>query len=674
MLSVLRVVGIALGLAVGCVIALIALIVGALAVVVALADEPAGEPRSFFWGNVAPLLTVLLLALVLSLFVWLFARLVLRRRAPVIVVTAATALALFLGLAISVPSAPPDVSLGAATFLKERWGATRYDILLVVDPGDPAGRTAIREARREGRIEAAPGPRWDVRYAITALDPGPRDVGRWSLVQDFTSDRASAASRLATISETYREPAYGGYARLLHDVLPGTPNWGPVTGTYGAIVFFFDSLPTTEELDGAFEREAKRSRARTIESCRRQRPPGLTLKQCVAAFGAAPIAGPTDPLPFLGSWQRLQVHSAASGTHVIVVTTDPRKERQEDWRRKLATMASSRLVTLSGSAAERPLVAAEWAATTRGAAEYQTLAFKYRPYLFFDSNERFGPLDVDRFLAEPIGHRGCPTDGFNGCRGVDSGYTILGEYDHLDLAGGARSGSDLRRDFENTDAHRMYFHAVARRGSGTTTTYRLHLDYWWFFRFNISPVRSSETCLAGVSISDASCFDHEGDWEGMTVTLRIRGDRVHPESVTYATHRELQPRSWESLQRSGSIQNSTHPAVYAAFGSHASYPSRCHGSNAFLGGCNQGEVKLFGVLDIPEGRHNGEKEWPLNDDTACMDANCVVPLPVGPRGAALWNAFDGRWGEKECSLVGRFCVKTEGPLTPSTQARYNDPR
>ena len=668
-----RRIAIGLALFVGCLVSLAAMFLLLIVAIAAVAGDSSPQQHSPVRGTIAAISTLLLATLIVSFFVWLGARLVVGWALPFWKIPLAVAPLLFIGLAFAVPSKPPDPSLGAARFLKEKWGTVRFDLLLVVDPGDRGGKAAIREARRNGLLRTAPGPRWDVRYGIAVLDPLPDQLGRWRLAQRFTGTRRAAAASLASIPPARRPPAYGGYGRLLHDVLRPGLGWRvSVTGGQQVIVFFFDRLPSSEELDSAVRREKELRRKRTLQACRERRPPEMTLQQCLVLFGTDPLPGPGTPLPWLPSWQELQIRSAADGPRLVVVTTDGNRDRQKDWRARLATVRHGRLVVLPRGRTENPVVEAERAATTLESPEALRLAFRYRPHLLFDTAERFGPRDVDGFLAESPGPVGCPTDGSRGCSPVDSGYTILREYDHLNLPGGARSGADLPTDLQATEKQRIYFHSFVTNKKGPQD-YRLHLDYWWFLRFNVSPVRTRENCLAGVSFSDATCFDHEGDWEGITVTVQMRDGHLRPDSVTYAGHRELQQYGWGELDDAGVIRGDTHPAAFIAYGSHAAYPFPCFGSQRFLGGCNQGDVKLFKLFSIPEGRHNGREAWPFNDDAECRKASCLVPLPRGPRGPALWNAFDGHWGQAECTLVGRFCEKTEGPSTPAAQTRYWNP-
>jgi hypothetical protein len=234
---------------------------------------------------------------------------------------------------------------------------------------------------------------------------------------------------------------------------------------------------------------------------------------------------------------------------------------------------------------------------------------------------------------------------------------------------------------------RLYYH-LHREGS-----HLLHIDYWWYFRFNVSPVKTWAMCLSGFSVTELSCFDHESDWEGITVTVPnmspTHESLPEPVSVTYAGHHwafkfpwpDLVAR-WNELRTSDPV-SSTHPRVYVAFGSHASYPLPCDAPEpapleidreCWQGGFKQRVLHIFHV-PVPDGRRDGMAEWSMNDDALCGQVACLSALPTTRLGEpARWNAYAGRWGRAECTFGLRLlCVRSAGPQSPFFQARYKDP-
>jgi hypothetical protein len=174
-----------------------------------------------------------------------------------------------------------------------------------------------------------------------------------------------------------------------------------------------------------------------------------------------------------------------------------------------------------------------------------------------------------------------------------------------------------------------------------------------------------------------------------------------PLTVIYAGHHwrfkfrwpQLAAR-WKSL-RPTDFGTRTHPLVYVAFGSHASYPLPCDAPEPapleIDGDCWQGEFRqrvlhLFSI-PVPDGRRDGEKRWSMNDGDLCDQVACLSALPTTRQGAlglpsqgkppfdgARWNAYPGLWGRAECTFGLRvLCVRSAGPPSPSFQERYEDP-
>ena len=129
-------------------------------------------------------------------------------------------------------------------------------------------------------------------------------------------------------------------------------------------------------------------------------------------------------------------------------------------------------------------------------------------------------------------------------------------------AAAIRKYSALHRE----DERYVYHGRVVRQGGWTV------LQYWYFFAYN-----NWRSGFHGVN-------DHESDWEMVSVYLYEQDGQLVPEWAAYASHdfhgADLR-RRWddaEELELEG-----THPIVYQAAGSHASY---------FLAGEYQAEVPL----------------------------------------------------------------------------------
>ena len=274
----------------------------------------------------------------------------------------------------------------------------------------------------------------------------------------------------------------------------------------------------------------------------------------------------------------------------------------------------ARLATLisTGLAVTVVLAVAAPAAGAAPPPDDQALALRLRPRLLFDSGERWRPLDVDRFLAEP-GHLACPPAGAP-CTPLADVAQLTPAVDHLDLRG------DGPADAGGPSV--VYAHVVRARK-------RVAIDYWWFLRYNAF-----------------SLDRHEGDWEGMTVIVDPGGQRVL--DVHFAAHSSV----WRYDADVPSIVDHR-VKVYVARGSHASYPRRCTRL------CRQTDGTL------PESRFDGARSWVGNSAAGCQ-RRCVRLLPESGGAPSSWNAWNGRWG---VTAVPAF----PPPLTPAFQRRFQHP-
>lgn len=270
------------------------------------------------------------------------------------------------------------------------------------------------------------------------------------------------------------------------------------------------------------------------------------------------------------------------------------------------------------------------------AADDLALALRLRPRLLFDAKERWRPVDVDRFLAEP-GDQACPPAGQGPCAPFASVAQLTPAVAYLDMHGTHRDGSDAvppdlatcpktlpdLRECDGGGRSVIYAHVV-RRGARTA------IDYWWFLRYNAY-----------------SLDRHESDWEGVTVIANRAATRVL--EVHFAAHADVWRYDADVPQVVGGRVK-----VYLANGDHAAYPRPC----THL--CRQSNPTL------PEAHFGGQRSWIGNAAAGCR-RSCVRLLPTGADGApASWDAWDGRWG---APTVPAFAP----PETPAFQRRFRDP-
>ncbi len=273
------------------------------------------------------------------------------------------------------------------------------------------------------------------------------------------------------------------------------------------------------------------------------------------------------------------------------------------------------------------------------------LAYRFRPLLLFDSAERWRPLDVNRFLAEP-GHQACPPAGTGACVPLTSLAQLTPAVAYLDLRGTNPEGADATapglatcpktypnlRDCDANGTSTIYAHVV--RSPDPTARIppkRIAIDYWWFLRYNAY-----------------SLDEHEGDWEGVTVIVDPFGRKVL--DVHYAAHAGV----WR-YDRGVPKLVGGRVEVFVARGDHASYPRAC------VRLCRQTDATL------PEARFDGRRPWIGNSASGCR-RRCVQLMPTGPDALtpASWDAWNGRWG-------ATYAPAFPPPLTPSFQRRFRHP-
>jgi len=264
------------------------------------------------------------------------------------------------------------------------------------------------------------------------------------------------------------------------------------------------------------------------------------------------------------------------------------------------------------------------------------LGLRFRPRLLFDAKERWRPIDVDRFLAEP-GDQACPSAGSGPCTPFTSIAQLTPAVAYLDMHGTHEDGSDAvppdlatcaktlptLRECDG-DGRSVIYVRVVRSGA------RIALDYWWFLRYNAY-----------------SLDEHESDWEGATVILDRSASRVL--AVHFAAHAGV----WQYDAGVPQIVGGR-VKVYLANGDHAAYPRPCRHL------CRQTDATL------PESHYGGEVSWIGNSAAGCR-RSCVRPMPLTPTGApASWDAWNGRWGAPTTPAFAP-------PPTPAFQRRYLHP-
>jgi hypothetical protein len=383
-------------------------------------------------------------------------------------------------------------------------------------------------------------------------------------------------------------------------------------------------------------------------------------------------------------------------TFVLLATDDQARVRR--WGKAVSPTGGGAF-TLAELGSQALTDAAELLASDSAASSSDfALAFRHRPRLLFSSKERVDnwPLNIDAFFASGLVHL-CTTTttGTDECPVVRSAANLQNGGTHLRIdyqrqrpiiypssTPLARSGlippppptgspalppSEVPSPPPSVPppgaaGSAIYFNVVYRPAQG-----RILLDYWWYLPYNPSVGLNGAFCGPGFTIAGLTCFDHQSDWEGVVVTLDNSTSPPRPLSVGYAQHERVVTYAWPLLQRRWSLSKEDfRPRVFIARNSHAAYPFRC--APPVDPPCRQ-------LIDPrPEGRHDGRRLWPYNEDLDCEKQNCLLPFPTRAQGRepALWNAFDGSWGEQRC-ILRIYCDIGAAPRAPSHQKRFRDP-
>jgi hypothetical protein len=208
----------------------------------------------------------------------------------------------------------------------------------------------------------------------------------------------------------------------------------------------------------------------------------------------------------------------------------------------------------------------------------------------------------------------------------------LGSNFHLDLPGDPLG---------DTCVYARDFAKLKREGKAPPTTYAhiahqvghhgLALQYWFFWYFN--------------QFNDL----HEGDWEGMQITFEAdtarRALAEGPSEMILFQHAGGERADWEDskVEKEG-----THPVVYPAAGSHATfYDSTVYVQNGANGsgvGCDNTSEPLRELRPHP------------------------VAIPTFPTatGRFKWLSYFGHWGEQEAGF-------NNGPTGPLMKTQWLEP-
>jgi hypothetical protein len=210
----------------------------------------------------------------------------------------------------------------------------------------------------------------------------------------------------------------------------------------------------------------------------------------------------------------------------------------------------------------------------------------------------------------------------------------IGEGFYLDLLNSARHGEGDDRVVNR--GGQSYLEGVPSYTETQRTGKNLRITYWFFYALSEPPGPPLVT----------SQVIHEGDWERISVRAHVLpDDHYEMQSVRFFIHNGYTDVGWSNVQKAPGDDGgaSTHPIVYSARGSHATYPE--------IGNLTQ---------DVPLA---GGKAGEVRDVTeAC--AKCPIWqtwMDLVNAKRQPWYGFGGAWGEYRAAGSGGT-----GPSGPST--------
>ena len=154
---------------------------------------------------------------------------------------------------------------------------------------------------------------------------------------------------------------------------------------------------------------------------------------------------------------------------------------------------------------------------------------------------------------------------------------------------------------------------------------------------------------------------HEADWESITIFLRRHSAAWRPLGATYSVHENGVRRHWKDIER---IED-THPVVYVASGSHASYFQYvAQGHSTELAGTFLGRLKFKVGFSTRNrdfvARLDAQHPPRVLQVEVLPDPLEVVSADNPARRHLKWMGYKGSWGARE---LGRLIAG--GPIGPS---------
>jgi len=219
----------------------------------------------------------------------------------------------------------------------------------------------------------------------------------------------------------------------------------------------------------------------------------------------------------------------------------------------------------------------------------QQLALKYEPYLHFAAGEKFFPTDANYHITNSELYKKNSDDSnelierFPDAASIAQ-YTAEDYFLNNTLGSYEQIAEDYKQNRESF-GDKIYVHVTSESGY-------IVVQYWFFYAFNPGTLNQ-----------------HQGDWEMIEIVL---DSNETPQYAVYSQHHAGERAEWEDVEK----VDETHPRVYVALGSHASYFRPYQGKlgtesdtvgNAYTLKPEDLEIVLLGEKGT--GNHPSSQDW-----------------------------------------------------------------